>query len=83
MKPDEERAVEVREWLKKAEEDLGSAGILMVAGRLGHALFCCQQAAEKSLKGFLTWHERGFRKTHDLEEIGQGCAEVDPSLSNL
>ena len=29
------------------------------------------QAAEKSLKAFLTWYERTFRRTHDLEELGK------------
>jgi hypothetical protein len=39
-----------------------------------------QQAAEKALKGFLTWHGRPFRKTHNLEEIGEQCLVLDPTL---
>ena len=32
------------------------------------------------MKGFLTWHDRPFRKTHDLVEIGHTCVEIDASL---
>lgn len=39
-----------------------------------------QQAAEKSFKGFLTWHSTPFRKTHNLEELGEQCLAIDPSL---
>lgn len=31
--------------------------------------FHCQQAAEKYLKAFLTWHQVAFSKTHDLQEL--------------
>ena len=54
MTPDEAKAKETREWLSKASDDLASARILADSGHLGNALFFCQQAAEKSLKGFLT-----------------------------
>ncbi|MGP8245321.1 MAG: HEPN domain-containing protein [Bryobacteraceae bacterium] len=39
--------------------------------------FHCQQAAEKALKGFLTWNGCTFRKTQNLEEIGEQCLAVD------
>lgn len=32
------------------------------------------------MKGFLTWHDRVFRKTHDLVELGGRCVQVDPGL---
>ena len=48
-----------------------------------NALFFCQQAAEKSLKSFLTWHEQAFRRTHDIEEIGEACCAVDGTLAAL
>jgi hypothetical protein len=41
------------------------------------------QAVEKSLKAFLTWHERTFRRTHDLEELGKDCQAIDPTLAAL
>jgi len=73
MTPTEARARESREWLAKADEDLASARVLIGSGHIANALFFCQQAAEKSLKAFLTWHERAFRRTHDLEELGEAC----------
>ena len=44
------------------------------------ALFHCQQAVEKALKALLTWHDRPFRKTHDLGELGGQCVTLDPEL---
>ena len=76
MKPSEARAIEAREWLAKAAEDLASAHVLIGSGHLPGALFFCQQAAEKSLKAFLTWHQRTFRRTHDLEELGKDCQAI-------
>jgi HEPN domain-containing protein len=47
------------------------------------AVFHCQQAAEKALKGFLAWNGRTFRKTHNLEEIGEQCLALDGSLRDV
>jgi HEPN domain-containing protein len=46
------------------------------------SLFHCQQAAEKAIKGFLTFHDRPFRKTHDLDELAALCLQIDPSLES-
>ena len=83
MTPSEARARESREWLAKADEDLSSARVLIGSGHIANALFFCQQAAEKSLKAFLTWHERAFRRTHDLEELGEACRAIDGTLAAL
>lgn len=32
------------------------------------------------MKGFLTWHDHVFRKTHDLVELGRACVRVAPAL---
>jgi len=37
----------------------------------------------KSLKAFLTWHDHAFRKTHNLEELGEACLALDGSLRPL
>src|ERR1017187_2012106 len=83
MTPSDARARETREWLAKAYEDLASARVLIGSGHIANALFFCQQAAEKSLKAFLTWHERAFRRTHDLEELGEACRAIDGTLAPL
>jgi HEPN domain-containing protein len=46
-------------------------------------LFHCQQAAEKTMKGFLTAHDRIFRKTHDLDELASACEAVDSTLKEV
>jgi HEPN domain-containing protein len=46
-------------------------------------MFHAQQGAEKSLKGFLTWHQVPFRKTHDLRELFAACKNIDASLHEL
>src|SRR5262249_21392840 len=43
--------------------------------------FHCQQAAEKALKAFLTWHDRPFGMVHNLNELGQSCIEIDSTLA--
>ena len=49
----------------------------------GNALFFCQQAAEKSLKAFLTFHDRTLRRTHDIEQLGETCCLIDGTLASL
>ena len=76
---------DTRAWLKKAGNDLRAATIGLQADPplLEDVVFHCQQAVEKSFKAFLTFHDRPFRKTHNLEEIGEACLNIDPSLGDL
>ncbi|MGC9971387.1 MAG: HEPN domain-containing protein [Bryobacteraceae bacterium] len=82
MPVDPELVAEARAWCVKAFNDLRAAETLAAASPplLDEAVFHCQQAAEKSLKAFLTWNGQTFRKTHNLEEIGEQCLAIDPSL---
>ena len=61
----------VRQWLRRAEEDLLVARELMERDRLSYnpVGFHAQQAAEKFLEGLLTRHQIPFPKTHDIEEL--------------
>ena len=85
MPPDAVRQADCREWLARAGDDLGAAADLLglPAPRIRAVLFHCQQATEKALKGFLTWHDQPFAKTHDLRRIGRQCANLDPTLELL
>ncbi len=85
MAPDPVLAGNTREWLRLAKEDLANAAhdLAAVPPFLRSALFHCQQAAEKALKGFLTWRDIRFRKVHDLDVIGKQCVEADASLAEL
>jgi HEPN domain-containing protein len=71
--------------MEKARLDLGAglADLSQEPPFCGDAMFHSQQAVEKALKGFLTWHETPFRKTHDLRELFGACAGADPSLALL
>src|ERR1035438_1716031 len=85
MPRDEVLAGDTRAWLEQAGEDLRRVEILLAATPpdVEGALFHSQQAAEKALKGFLTWHDIAFRQVHELGEIGRQCPQADPTLSDL
>jgi HEPN domain-containing protein len=72
-------------WLRKASLDIKAATHDLGASPplLADAVFHCQQAVEKSLKGFLMWHGVPFRKTHSLEELGEQCLDLDATLKDL
>ena len=79
------RLAETCEWFAKAMLDLRAAEFEFTAipPLTADIVFHCQQLAEKSLKGFLVWHDQPFRKTHNLVEIGQQCTAIDASLEDL
>lgn len=85
MEHDPELVAETRAWLVKAQNDIRAAEALVGTSPplLEEALFHCQQAAEKSLKRFLTWHGEPFRKTHNLEETGEQCQRIDLTLREV
>jgi HEPN domain-containing protein len=85
MPPESARVAEARPWFTKADHDLRAAEVLLAAAPplLGEAAYHCQQAAEKALKGFLSWHDIPFGKTHDLAAIGGLCVTKDGSLEPL
>jgi HEPN domain-containing protein len=82
MNPHELRVREAQAWLAKAVDDLECAKLLGAAGHDANALYHSQQTVEKALKAFLTWHDKPFRKTHNLMELGGACAAVDPSINS-
>jgi HEPN domain-containing protein len=85
MPLDPARVADVRAWLGKASDDLRAAVHDLAAEPplLGDAAFHAQQAVEKSLKALLAWHDRPFRKTHSIDELGQACLALDASLREL
>ena len=68
MTPHDVRRRLVREWLHKADADLGLAQHLLTedAAYPNAIAFHSQQAAEKYLKAFLVSCDISFPKTHDL-----------------
>lgn len=45
--------------------------------------FHCQQAVEKYLKSFLSWHDVDFKPVHDLVYLQQLCSKVDVAFKTL
>jgi HEPN domain-containing protein len=69
MNATSDRAVEVRQWVEKAEHDLRNAQyVLTLTDNCPADTVCfhCHQCAEKYLKALLVAHGIVFPKTHDL-----------------
>jgi len=84
MNPHEEQSRRqlVGQWLHKADIDVDAADAMLSSERnlFYPACFHCQQAAEKCLKAFLTWHQVEFPRTHSIRELLNLAKTVDPSL---
>jgi HEPN domain-containing protein len=67
------------EWIAKAERDLEAAKrmIVCVDPLLDTGSYHCQQAAEKALKGWLTFRSVSVTKTHDLVHLVRQCVKLD------
>lgn len=74
----------VNAWLKKAENDLRTAEYIMTMDDPPYDTVCfhAQQCAEKYIKGFLTFHEIDFPKTHSIEDLVLLCEDIAPSLES-
>lgn len=59
----------MQSWLVKALHDLATARKAASAPDpyLDTAIYHCQQAAEKAVKGFLAFHDQPLVRTHDIE----------------
>ena len=68
----------VRGWLRKAASDMVTLEAALGAGAFDGACFHAQQGAEKYLKGFLAFHDRPFPFTHNLGDLTELCAGIDP-----
>src|ERR1017187_5915663 len=82
MTPEELRRDEAGQWLAQARKDLNAAQLLASA-EPSRSVFHSQQAAEKAAKAFLAFHNIPFRRTHDLDELGEQCAAIDFALAPL
>jgi HEPN domain-containing protein len=76
---------EVQEWLRKAQNDLFSARILLEHDPpvLDTASFHCQQAVEKALKAFLVWKGVPFEKVHSLTYLLDLCQEREHRFASV
>jgi HEPN domain-containing protein len=74
----------VRNWLIKSARDLLCARELAEATTplLDSAVYHCQQAAEKAVKGFLIYTDTRFDKTHDVELLTSQASGIEPVFNN-
>ncbi|HET6568998.1 MAG TPA: HEPN domain-containing protein [Rhodothermales bacterium] len=80
-----ERLEATRAWFAKGEGDLRSARILLDAEppETDAAVFHCQQAAEKHIKGFLAFCGYDPPRIHDLGTLLSLAARFDAHLADL
>jgi HEPN domain-containing protein len=82
---DEAKLELVRDWLTRANHDLAAARALAALDPplLDTAIYHCQQAAEKSVKGWLQFQDDAFAKTHDIEDLVTQAARQQPDFNQL
>ena len=75
----------VRSWLVKAHSDLRSARALLALDEpaTDTAVYHCQQAAEKALKGYLAFRDRPLERTHDLERLLELATALEAAFAPL
>ena len=74
-----------RAWLVKAQRDLEGARDLSSGHTvlLDLAAYHCQQAAEKSVKAFLLYHDQRVERSHDVGMLLRVGAGLEPRLASL
>ena len=75
----------IKDWLKKADEDLQFAVLNLKDQKPFYAQICFHfhQAAEKYLKAYIVAYELEFRKIHDLPLLLKICSSNDSTLGIL
>jgi HEPN domain-containing protein len=73
----------VQSWLTKAQHDLAAADVLSqsVMPLLDTAIYHCQQAAEKSLKGYLVYCDQELERVHDVEALIRAALPYEAMFS--
>jgi HEPN domain-containing protein len=81
--PDEGKKELVLQWVAKASQDFDLARHLFAEEQryLEAICFHAQQAAEKYLKAYLTYHEVEFPKTHAIEKLLRLVGRIDRDLA--
>jgi len=74
----------VRAWLIKARNDLTTAREVgaLADGPLDTAIYHCQQAAEKAVKGFLAFHDHRLERSHDVERLVELASGYEARFKN-
>jgi HEPN domain-containing protein len=81
-----DRTEELRQWFAIADEDLRVAKLLAEMYHptpIERICNLCQQSAEKDLKGYLFFNQVEFPKTHNLIDLLDLCAQIQPDFENF
>jgi HEPN domain-containing protein len=54
---------------------------MLPEGHLDAAIYHCQQAAEKAVKGFLAFRDHQLERTHDIERLVSLAMRYEPEFS--
>ena len=75
----------LKKWFIVADHDIEAARMIIELNPiiLDVACFHCQQAIEKYLKTFLTFHDQNFLKTHDIVALKNQCAKIDKDFAGF
>ncbi|NOY57817.1 MAG: HEPN domain-containing protein [Calditrichaeota bacterium] len=75
----------IKEWIHKAENDLGIAELALEHGAEFTDAICfhCQQACEKYFKAYLVYLNVKFSKTHSLAFLLDLINESDPAPDKI
>jgi len=75
----------VLRWMQKAESDIKVARHILGMDEPPTDAICfhSQQAIEKYLKAFLTYHDVRVKKTHDLGILLEMCIEMDKEFKSI
>ena len=78
-------SLNVREWIRFAQNDYDSAVVLSERFRppIETVCFLCQQAAEKVLKAYTIAKTNTRKQTHVLEDLLGGCVQLSPDFDCL
>jgi len=79
------RIEEIKQWIIKADHDLGTAKITYfnIPEYLDTVTFHCQQAVEKYLKAYLIFLSISFRLTHDLVYLLELISQKDSDFGEF
>jgi HEPN domain-containing protein len=81
---DEAKTELVRSWRSKASRDLAAARLLALdpPALRDVAVYHCQQAAEKALKGYLVFWDQRAERTHDVGLLIERAMEIEPTFAS-
>jgi len=68
--------------MDEAQRDLVRAWLVKADAHLDAAIYHCQQAAEKAVKGYLAFCDHRLERTHDVERLVTIASGYEPSFGS-